>query len=580
MKTNAQSVKYLCNTNKLKQAQALPTLCNINPRSLYNKVDEFHEFVLNEEVDVVFLSESWERENLKLNEIINLKDFEVIANVSQRTGSGGRPAIVVNKKKFSVKDITNKLVQIPWGVEAVWCILTIKDATSADKVQKIACCSFYCRPGSKKKTELLDHITDTFHLLSKKYGRGLHFAIAGDANELKLDAILSLSPSMCQIVQDYTRMNPPKILDPVITTMSTYYQRPLCLDPLECDSDKQGENSDHKIVLVKPLDSVNVKSARITRKIKVRRFPQSGIDSMKNWLKDYTFTEVFEAVTAHEKAENFQNILLQKLDQFFPEKEVKFSSDDQPWITTKIKKLDRQRKRIYHKYRRSEKWFDLDKQYKKEIKAAKANFYAKTVESLKTGNPRRWYSMLKKISSIDQVKDEKTVVDDIAHLSDEEQAEAIARQFASIQNEYDPLNSEDIKFPSFLESEIPQFHVSEVWQILTKLQTNKATVPGDFPAKLIKLFAAYLAEPLTDIINASVKRGEYPKIYKFEVVTPVPKVHPTQSISQLRSISGLLTFDKVMETLMSRLIISDMTEKNGSKSVWKPTWIVNPTLLS
>ena len=89
--------------------------------------------------------------------------------------------------------------------------------------------------------------------------------------------------------------------------------------------------------------------------------------------------------------------------------------------------------------------------------------------------------MLKQITSVDQVRSEKTVVEDIAHLKDEEQAEIIATKFASIQNEYDPLDREDIDFPSFSESEIPQFHVYEVWQVLTKLQTNKATVPGDFP---------------------------------------------------------------------------------------------------
>ena len=102
---------------------------------------------------------------------------------------------------------------------------------------------------------------------------------------------------------------------------------------------------------------------------------------------------------------------------------------------------------------------------------------------------------------------------------------------------------------------------SQVWLILSKLKTNKATVPGDFPVKLIQLFAAYLAEPLTDIINTSIRRGEYPKIYKFEVSTPVPKQFPPLSVSQLRNISGLLTFDKVMETLISELMISDMAEK-------------------
>ena len=68
----------------------------------------------------------------------------------------------------------------------------------------------------------------------------------------------------------------------------------------------------------------------------------------------------------------------------------------------------------------------------------------------------------------------------------------------------------------------------------------------------------YLAEPLTDIINASVRRGEYPRIYKYEISTPVPKKFPPKNTSEIRNISGLLTFDKIFETLLSQLMIEDM----------------------
>ena len=83
-------------------------------------------------------------------------------------------------------------------------------------------------------------------------------------------------------------------------------------------------------------------------------------------------------------------------------------------------------------------------------------------------------------------------------------------------------------------------------------------VQGDFPAKFIKKFAPYLAEPLTDIINTSIARGEYPNIYKFEISTPVPKVYPTLKVSQLRNISGLLNFDKILEKFLAEFIIQDM----------------------
>ena len=52
-----------------------------------------------------------------------------------------------------------------------------------------------------------------------------------------------------------------------------------------------------------------------------------------------------------------------------------------------------------------------------------------------------------------------------------------------------------------------------------------------------------------------MKRGEYPRIYKVEICTPVPKSYPPQDTSQ---ISALLDFDRVYEKLISQLIISDM----------------------
>ena len=545
-------------SNKLVQALNLPTIVNINPRSIYNKSDEFSTFVKEEEADVIFISESFERENLPLQQVINLEDYTVISNVSQRKEVGGRPALVVNNKKFQVQNVTNTLVQIPWGVEAVWCVLTPNNVTQDSKIKKIACCAFYSKPKSRMKSQLNDHFSEAYNVLNLKYGSGLHFLVAGDSNDFKLNTMLSLSPNLVQVVKDWTRMNPPAILDPVIMTLAEYYQEPMCLDPLDADPDKKGKKSDHRIVVVRPKNVLNNKSTRETRQVKVRPYPESGIKKMKDWFIDKSWMEVTEAVTAHDKAEVFQKILIDKLDEIFPEKVRTFSSDDQPWMSHKLKKIDRRRKRIFHKERRSEKWKNLDKLFKIEVKAAKAKFYSKSVADLKNKKPHQWYSALKRITSHDQHKRKTVNINEINHLSNQDQAEMIADQFASIPNEYSSLQSEDVVIPVFSEDDIPQFEPFQVWFFLSKIATNKATVPGDFPAKLIKLFAAYLAEPLTDIINTSIKRGEYPTIYKFEVSTPVPKTYPPEKISQMRNISGLLNFDKIMEKLISQLMISDM----------------------
>ena len=152
-------------------------------------------------------------------------------------------------------------------------------------------------------------------------------------------------------------------------------------------------------------------------------------------------------------------------------------------------------------------------------------------------------------------------VDEINHLSDTQQAELIADKFAFIQNQFEPINPSYIRIPNFSKQDIPQFKSCDVWLLLTKLSVNKSTVPGDLPPKLFKIFAPYLADPLTDILNTSLRRGEYPKIYKREISTPVPKVFPPLSVSQLRNISRLLTCDKFFEKLLASLITSDMKLK-------------------
>ena len=560
-KRKNENLRTIKRNNKVIQALNLPTICNLNPRSVYNKVDEFHTFVEEESIDLLLMSESWEREHLTLNEIINLENHTTISNVSQRTGAGGRPAIFVDHTKYDVQNVTNTLVQIPWGVEAVWCLLTPKNVSHDSQIQKIACCAVYSKPSSKKKTLLLDHISDTYNLLGAKYGRGLHYIIAGDTNDLKLDNILSLDNRFVQVVKKWTRMDPPAILDPVIMTLSKFYQEAECLEPLDSDQDKDGVRSDHRIVVCRPITVINNNSVRQTRTVTVRPFPQSGLDKFRDWFIDQTWEDVYNKESAHEKAEIFQKILVNKVDEIFPQKIRKINSDDQPWISFQLKKLDRKRKRIFHKERKSEKWKTIDKMFRKEAKTAKSQYYAKTVAELRKQKPSQWYSCLKRLSSYDQHRREQPRVTEISHLPDAEQAEIIAEQFVKIQNNYDALQKDDISVPPFTDKEIPQFHPAQVWFALTKLNPNKSTVTGDISAKLIKQFAAYLAEPLCDILYTSVRRGEYPKIYKFEISTPVPKVYPTEKTSQLRNISGLFNFDKILEKLIAELMISDMADK-------------------
>ena len=103
-------------SNNLVQALQLPVCANINPRSLYNCSEEFKTYVQEENIDVAFLSETWERENKPLTDIINIPSHTIISNVYQRKGVGGRTALVINHDKFKITTPVESHVSVPWGL--------------------------------------------------------------------------------------------------------------------------------------------------------------------------------------------------------------------------------------------------------------------------------------------------------------------------------------------------------------------------------------------------------------------------------------------------------------------------------
>ena len=68
--------------------------------------------------------------------------------------------------------------------------------------------------------------------------------LAGDTNDLKLDAILNLSPTMKSLVKKPTRRNPDSILDNILTDMAKWYQSPECLEPLDADPGTGGKTNE------------------------------------------------------------------------------------------------------------------------------------------------------------------------------------------------------------------------------------------------------------------------------------------------------------------------------------------------
>ena len=76
--------------------------------------------------------------------------------------------------------------------------------------------------------------------------------------------------------------------------------------------------------------------------------------------------------------------------------------------------------------------------------------------------------------------------------------------------------------------------------------------------ELIAEFGYEIAKPLAHLINCCFEQGIYPKLWKIEYVTPVPKVFPPETISDLRKISGLINLSKISDKIIAEYISEDM----------------------
>ena len=70
-------------------------------------------FIEEEEIDCAFISESHDRENKRLDENLKIDNFTVISNLYQRKEKGGRPALVINNSKFTVKILQTQTYRYP-----------------------------------------------------------------------------------------------------------------------------------------------------------------------------------------------------------------------------------------------------------------------------------------------------------------------------------------------------------------------------------------------------------------------------------------------------------------------------------
>ena len=107
----------------------------------------------------------------------------------------------------------------------------------------------------------------------------------------------------------------------------------------------------------------------------------------------------------------------------------------------------------------------------------------------------------------------------------------------------------------------PQLDEQSVYEKIKKLKNTRSIFHIDLPNKLIKEFAAELADPLENIKNSCLEEQYYPKLWKYEIVSTHPKVTHPKLINDLRNISSTSDFSKVFDSFLRDWILEDISSK-------------------
>ena len=517
--SNLKNLVTVKRNNKLIEASHLPVVVNLNPRSLYNKTEEFKTLIEQSEAGICCVSETWNRSHSLnselITDLIEIEGYCWIKNPVQRNRKGGKPAILASTKEFHVTELSPNVISVPINIEIAWALLTPKFQSKDSRFRHIVVASVYYSSTQTKRADFLDHVCQSYQILCSKYGQNVGFIFAGDMNKLNLKPILNLSNDLRQVVTVPTRQNPNAILDKIITNLHSLYEPPYTLQPLDHDVSKSGAASDHLIVLMRPLSNSEVYRGRKYRIINCRTFPDSEIRKFGTWIQSQSWKEVYSEMCPTKKAVILEQLLMTKIEELFPMKSLKLNENDKPWVNAQLVKIDRRRKREYNRNKKSEKWKYLNELFLQREKSLKLAYNKKIVEDLKISNVSQWYSKLKRMSGMENMKEDKVTVEEFADTSSEDQVEIIADKFAQISNLYQPLKDADIKVPSSQNSkEAPLFLPHEIHEKIQKMKKKSSSVPGDIPWKIIREFSVELAEPLCNVYNSATLAGVWPECWK------------------------------------------------------------------
>ena len=508
-----------------------------NARSLSPKIESLHTCFEAHQLDMALVTESWLKDGEVLDrDVLDLEwgtDLKIIyknrpKNAAGRRKVGGGVSIIYSKSRCNLRErrvVGNKFE------------LVLAVGRVGRLPRQVAVFCIYLEPRMKvaELAELCGLISR--EILSLKSNGDPMIFIGGDLNRKCLDDAIQDFPDLTQQNFDPTRGD--ACLDVLFSNCSTL--TPSMWPPLET---REGVKSDHRCVVFSGSEQIT-KDFTWVKKTS-RKHSDAALQEYGRRLATADWDTMLPShLGPDELVDRFQAWTGALTDELFPLKTVRVRSNEHPWITDGIRRLGKQKVRVYKREGKSQLWHNLCARQERLIEDSKSTY----VDKIEEGGPntRKYFEAVKKLGTAPTASSTGW---DLPHLfpdcSPAQAGEEAADYFTRITDTFVPLASQDL----VNRSPRAPISVQEAARRLKLAKKPNSSVEGDLLPRVVKAHHQLLAPAVTIIFNSVFRSGRWPSAWKTETTVVIPKVPNPANLGDCRNISCTPFLSKVLEGVL------------------------------
>ena len=314
--------------------------------------------------------------------------------------------------------------------------------------------------------------------------------------------------------------------------------------------------------------------------------PSNSEKAKNNLLKELNEMNIMNKLDHSENADpdsNYDildNLLKKSKDKYFIPKKVRYKKYRQmnnPWMTKGLLKSIRTRDILYKKLKRlspespnfpemKANLKDYNSNLKKCLYTAKNKYYQSIFSRYKNDTKKTWETIN---NILNKTKKKKTFplffTENGEEIHDKLQ---IANKFNNFFTNIGPKLANKLKTKVKPETYLKennchsfkfrQTSAQEVDAIIRKIKPSHSSGIDGISSNLLKFLKPALVDPLTLIINQSIKKGIFPSKLKIAKVIPIYKKSDRDSFNNYRPISLLPSISKVFESVIYKQIYAHL----------------------